>query len=266
MANNKFQRYEIKFLLTKEQKYNLKELMIKYMQPTEYSVSTINNIYYDTDDHLLIRRSLEKPIYKEKLRVRSYGTATEDSKVFIELKKKFDGVVYKRRIATSEKEACKFLNKENSEIQESQISKELNYCLKYYPTIKPAMYLSYDREAFEGIHDKDFRMTFDENILARETDIDLKHGPKGQALIDENQTILEVKTALAIPQWLLEFLSENKIYKTSFSKYGTAYQKITLKNQRMTNYLTNKALILDRVKTNKLTNNTEKREHYYAIN
>ena len=220
-----FKRYEIKYLITKEQKELIKQLMHPYMQDDRYGKSTICNIYFDTPDFLLIRRSIDKPEYKEKLRVRSYGVADSNSETFVELKKKYDSVVYKRRIAMTEDEATRYTcNREK--IKSSQISREIDYCFKLYNSLQPKVFLSYEREAFYSKTDYNFRVTFDENVLWRDYDLSLCKGIYGTPVLDDNMVIMEVKTAGAIPLWFTEILSKNRIYKTSFSKYGNAYIQI----------------------------------------
>lgn len=195
------------------------------MQDDKYGRNTICNIYFDTPDFLLIRRSLEKPEYKEKLRVRSYGVANHNSETFVELKKKYDSVVYKRRIEMTEAEAIRYTcNREK--ITESQISKEIDYCFKLYNSLQPKVFLSYEREAFYSRTDHNFRVTFDENVLWRDYDLSLCKGVYGTPVMDPDMVIMEVKTADAIPLWFTEILSKNHIYKTSFSKYGNAYIQI----------------------------------------
>ena len=232
---NIFKRYEIKYIITKEQQAALEKLMKGYMKADKYGKSTICNIYYDTPDYLLIRRSLEKPEYKEKLRVRSYGTAATDSTVFVELKKKYKSVVYKRRINMKENTAERFLI-DRTEQPTSQIAKEIDYCFTRYQDLQPKVFLSYKRQAFYSKTDDNFRMTFDENILWRDYDLSLCSGVYGTHVLDKDKVLLEVKTAGAVPKWLTDFLSENKIYKTSFSKYGTAYKQI-LENKITANFI-----------------------------
>ena len=228
---NIFKRYEIKYIITREQSVQLKKLMTEYMKADKFGKSTICNIYYDTPDYLLVRRSIDKPQYKEKLRVRSYGTATKDSTVFVELKKKYKSVVYKRRIDMKEKQAERFLC-DRTEKPESQIGKEIDYCFERYQGLQPKVFLSYKRQAFYSKTDDNFRMTFDENILWRDYDLSLCQGIYGTPVLNEDKVLLEVKTAGAIPLWLIHFLSTNKIYKTSFSKYGTAYAQILQKGRQ----------------------------------
>ena len=142
-----FKRYEIKFLISKSQVEELKYIMFEYMKADKYGKSTICNLYFDTPDFLLIRRSIEKPLYKEKLRLRSYGSATEEKKVFPELKKKYKGIVYKRRLEMSEKQAMACLT--GKEIfPNTQIGKEIAYCFERYQGLAPRVFLSYEREAF----------------------------------------------------------------------------------------------------------------------
>lgn len=225
---NVFKRKEIKYLITKEQKEALYRVMEEHMEPDAFGNSTIRNIYYDTPDKLLIRRSISKPEYKEKLRVRSYQQADEDSKVFIEIKKKYKGIVYKRRMALEEKITKEYLAGKHSLAEPSQISKEIDYFMEYYGDVEPAIFLAYDREAFFSKEDPNFRMTFDENVIIRDHDISLSSPVYGESDMLKGKVILEVKTVLGIPTWLLDFFSENEIYKTSFSKYGNAYKKYML--------------------------------------
>ena len=222
---NIFKRYETKYLITREQQQALLKAVSRHIRPDEYGNSTICNVYYDTPDFLLIRRSLEKPVYKEKLRLRSYGVARENTTVFAEIKKKYDGVVYKRRINTNEANAfelCKGVVSENP----SQIEKEILYLTDRYKGIEPKVFLSYEREAFYAKDDEDFRITFDKNILWRDWDVNLHSGVYGSPILLRNQVLMEVKCAGAMPLWFVKVLTDNGLYKTSFSKYGRAYESI----------------------------------------
>ena len=191
----------------------------------------IRSLYFDTPQYILARRSMEHPDYKEKLRLRSYGVAKEDSTVFVEIKKKYDGVVYKRRVGMSFSEATSYLY-QHQKVMDTQISREIDYCLKRYEGIAPAVMLSYDREAYYAKDDHEFRMTFDDHILWRDYDLTLDAGIYGESIIPEGMALLEVKTAGAIPLWLVKVFSENRIYKTSFSKYATAYQTIMTREEQ----------------------------------
>ena len=217
-----FKRYEIKYMLTDKQKIELLNVMQDRMAADIHGRNTILSLYLDTPDYFLIRRSIEKPVYKEKLRLRSYGVASKDSEVFIELKKKYDSVVYKRRVGMSEAELEHYLSTGVSG-RDSQIMREIDYSIGRYAGIAPRMLISYEREAFYDRSDYDFRMTFDENILWCDDDLSLCSPVRGQRLLPPSQVLLEVKTSGAIPLWLVHFLSENKIRPASFSKYGSAY-------------------------------------------
>ncbi|MBR3844670.1 MAG: polyphosphate polymerase domain-containing protein [Clostridia bacterium] len=221
-----FSRYEYKYIITREQKETLLNAMAPYMKQDQYGKSTIRNLYFDTDSYLLIRRSIEKPVYKEKLRIRSYTTATQDATVFVELKKKFKSVVYKRRLALPYGEAMAWLIQGIPPKEQSQIFREIDYALSLYKTLKPAVFLSYEREAFFGKENPDFRVTFDQDILCRETDLSLASPAGGQRVLSEDRIIMEIKCAGGIPLWMVEILSKEKLYKTSFSKYGTAYRNL----------------------------------------
>lgn len=223
-----FQRYELKYMLTAEQKQKLLRLMRDKMQLDDYGRSSIRNIYYDTRDFRLVRRSIEKPVYKEKLRVRSYGSVGADGVVFVELKKKFESVVYKRRIAATETQARRWLAGLEAAPEDAQIAREIDYFRQFYRSLRPMVYLSYDREAYFSAIGEDLRLTLDENILWRDTALSLTEEPGGRRVIPAGSTLMELKTGTAIPLWLARFLSEERIAKISFSKYGEAYrQKIT---------------------------------------
>lgn len=229
-----FKRYELKYMLTLEQKAKVLAAMEPYMKLDKYGRTTIRNIYYDTDTYLLIRRSIEKPVYKEKLRIRSYSKANRDSTVFVELKKKYKSVVYKRRISLPEEEAMEWISGERHCHKHTQIANEIDYFLDYYKTLHPAVFLSYEREAFYARDGSDFRVTFDDNILCRQEDLSLESEVYGTPILPEGKVLMEIKCSGGIPLWMTHVLSEEHIYKTSFSKYGTAYRTIILPQIRGT--------------------------------
>ena len=211
---NIFKRYELKYLLNDAQYSAVMRAMEEKMRGDEYGKSDICNIYFDTPDYRLIRRSLEKPVYKEKLRLRSYGTPDADSRVFLELKKKYESVVYKRREAMSYREALGFIE---TPTPHSQITKEIAYFMSFYHGLAPAYY---------GISDSGLRVTFDSDILWRDTDTELSAGIYGTPILPDGMRLMEIKTPGAIPLWLAATLSEERIRQTSFSKYGRAYEAI----------------------------------------
>ena len=232
-----FKRYEIKYMVTAEQKARILEAMEPYMEMDRFGRSTVRNIYFDTDDFVLARHSIAKPDFKEKLRVRCYAEADADSTVFVELKRKFDGVVYKRRVGLREADAMRWMAGSNDPAVMSglaagspQVTSEIEYFRGLYSGLKPVLYLSYDREAYrmkDGAHAADggaeFRVTFDCNIRCRETGLTLRSEAYGTEMLDEGMFLMELKCPGAIPLWMTEVLSKEHLYKTSFSKYGTAY-------------------------------------------
>lgn len=221
-----FERYELKYLLTRQQKEQLLQAMEPYMKLDEYGRTTIRNIYYDTNSYRLIRHSMEKPAYKEKLRVRSYQPAHSDDPVFVEIKKKYKSVVYKRRLVVLENQAMTSFQEGLPLPVTSQIANEIEYFRAYYGTLKPAVFLSYEREAYYALDGGDFRVTFDENILYRDEDISLGSEIYGEPLLGKDQTLMEIKTSGGIPLWMSHTLAQMHLYKTSFSKYGSAYQRM----------------------------------------
>lgn len=221
-----FRRYELKYMLTLEQKERMLRAMEPYMELDEYGRTAIRNIYFDTDNYRLVRQSIERPLYKEKLRIRSYDKAEPDSTVFVELKKKYKHVVYKRRISLPEKEAVEWVEGVRRCHEDTQISEEIDYFIRYYETLRPAVFLSYEREAYYMKEKGDFRVTFDDNILCRQEEISLEAPLYGTPILPEGMVLMEIKCSGGIPLWMARALSEERVYKTSFSKYGTAYKKV----------------------------------------
>jgi SPX domain protein involved in polyphosphate accumulation len=231
MAIEVFNRYEQKYMINEKNYLMLQNALPDYMELDAYNrlheTYSITNIYYDTNDSQLIRNSLAKPVYKEKLRLRAYGTPQADSKVYLEIKKKFRGLVNKRRSSLQLDAAGKFI--ETGELPEfepymnKQVLHEIEYILKLYK-LSPALFLSYDRRAYFVKGQNDLRASFDTNILSRQTDLKLESGIYGEPLLEKDQWIMEIKSASSMPIWLAQLLSEHKIYPISFSKYGTAYK------------------------------------------
>lgn len=213
-----FQRIEKKYLIDKDTHDKLLLKLKDKIKPDKYFKSTICNIYFDTDNHDLIRHSLDKPLYKEKVRLRSYGIPQLEDIVFLEIKKKYKSIVNKRRIALNLND---FYNKI---IPNTQIKKEIDYLFKFY-NLKPSLYLAYDRLAYIANNDSSLRITFDTNIRSRNDNLYLEKGDYGESLFDKDYYIMEIKANNAFPLWLVEILSNLKIYPISFSKYGKIYER-----------------------------------------
>lgn len=222
-----FKRYEKKYVVSSAQKKRLLEKMSGYTVPDEYGQSTICNIYFDTPDFRVIRTSIEKPTYKEKLRIRSYGVPEHDSRVFVELKKKYKSVVYKRRIHMSYLDAMRYLvGGQRPENVNEQVLKEIDYFVSVNPGLRPAVSLFYDRIAYYGKEDRELRITFDENIRFRNKNIDLALGSNGYPLLKDGESVMEIKCLGSMPLWLTKELDEMKIYPASYSKYGNAFRTL----------------------------------------
>ena len=230
MAITVMKRYELKYLLTAEQTAFLRERLKGHMEVDRYGKTSIASLYYDTPTYQLIRTSVEKPEFKEKIRLRSYGLATDGSPVFLELKRKAYGIVYKRRVETTIPLVKKFFSGEGDICAPGQINKEITVFRDYYKTLVPTCLIIYDRIAyFEP--GGDLRLTIDENPRYRLDDLTLTKSMDGISLLDEGWTILEVKVQEAVPLWLCDILSAGGIRKGSFSKYGEAYRQQLLKAQ-----------------------------------
>lgn len=218
-----FRRIEKKYIVDEPTYEKLIKKLDGHFVKDRYYKSTICNIYYDTPSHQLVRNSIEKPVYKEKLRVRSYGVPNNEDMVFVELKKKYKGVVYKRRIEMTLAQTRDFFAGKEVPHNNPQIENELKYFLKFYEGIAPAMYLSYDRLAYCGAEDPSLRLTFDTHILYREEQKELDKGIWGKELLPAGVRVMEIKIPNAMPLWLSAILDKLEIYPASFSKYGTAY-------------------------------------------
>lgn len=220
-----FERYEKKYLLTEAQYFALRRKLEGRMTADEYGKHTICNLYFDTEQYDLIRTSLEKPAYKEKLRVRSYGVPEKDGKCFVEIKKKFKGVVYKRRVEMALPETKIWLKSGIRPENFTQIHREIEWFMQFYRP-EPRMYLAYDRIAMFGNENSELRMTFDGAIRWRTEDLDLTHGDRGALILEPGQRLLEVKIPGAMPLWMAELFDELNIRSSSFSKYGACYQQL----------------------------------------
>ena len=231
MMKDVFKRREIKYILTTEQAALLRQISEKYMKNDKFGRSKVKSIYFDTPNYVLIRRSLEKPLYKEKFRMRFYVEAEPGDNVFLEIKKKIKHIVYKRRVKLEYQEALDFMAGKNDstvivnkDAQELQILKELKYARVFYGELIQSAYIEYDRIALSGIEDKNLRLTFDRNVCLT-TQNSTNGKSKSYYILPEDKVLLEVKTLNGLPLWLREFMGREHITKVNFSKYGEAYKK-----------------------------------------
>ncbi len=226
MANQMiFQRHELKYMISVQQQEEILKALEPYMTADKFGHSSIRNLYYDTPDFRLIRQSLDRPVYKEKLRMRSYGRAAQTQPVFVELKKKYASVVYKRRIEMPQAVALESLAF-NTPMPDSQIGREIAAFLDFYGQLAPKVFLSYDRDAFYAKDGSGFRLTFDENIRYRTRELTLSSDAWGTALLEPGMVLMELKAQDSIPLWMAHTLSRLGIGKTRFSKYGAAYMQM----------------------------------------
>lgn len=222
MYENIFNRVEQKYIITEKEKNKLIKQIKKNIVKDVYFESLICNVYFDDTNNRLIINSLEKPLYKDKIRVRSYGVPNMESDVFFEIKTKYKGIVGKRRIKIKLKDFYDYMDEKK--VSENQILKELNYLVKYYD-LKPSIYISYHRFSYRGKDDNNLRITFDNDLISRKNDLKLEKGIYGEKYFKNNETIMEIKTLNGYPMWLVKALSNLKIYPRSFSKYGSIYSK-----------------------------------------
>ena len=224
MAQQVFKRIEKKYMLTRPQREALLQAFQGHMQRDAFGRHTICNLYLDTDDFELTRRSIEKPVCKEKLRLRAYGVPGPEDTVFLELKKKYKGVVYKRRMELTCRQAMDYLLRGKRPDADSQIAHELDYALRLYAP-RPQVYLCYDREAYFCPDNPDLRITLDENIRFRTQQVDLMRGAWGTPTLPDGTTLMEIKIPGAMPLWLADTLDAQRIFPCSYSKVGTVYEQ-----------------------------------------
>lgn len=245
MAIEVFKRKEIKFIMDEQRYWHIRKFLETYMNLDEYNQGdqfyTIANIYYDTNDHEIIRNSVSKPRYKEKLRLRAYGVPELDSKVYLENKKKYKGIVYKRRVTLKLEQAKKFI--ETAEIPvlkkqtyvNNQVLKEMKHSIEFYKPI-PMVYLAYDRIAYfgkdpsEGGPGRELRISFDFGVRTRREDVLLEAGDHGEPLLEPGWYIMEVKAGGILPRWLMDYFAEHNMTRGSFSKYGNEYLRFVRRN------------------------------------
>lgn len=239
-----FERKEVKYRLNAMQVRAIKQALSAHMAPDEYGQTSITSVYYDTPNRDMISRSLEKPAYKEKLRLRTYGPRNASAPVFVELKKKHEGIVYKRRIAASEPAARllmvgvpyeraisryplvdEALEAESHSAKSLQIAEEIAACVRRNSPVLPSMAILVERVAWaplldaRGAEAEGVRITFDERIRYR--DLFAPAGKRASVpLLAAGEAIMEVKVPGAYPLWLQGPLAEWGGRPAMFSKYG----------------------------------------------
>lgn len=235
-----FRRVEKKYMLTRKQHEQIVKEIKNKMIGDPNGMSTICNIYFDSPQYDLIRKSIEKPVYKDKVRIRSYNIPNKNSEVYLEIKRKLYGVVSKRRIEIKLNDAESYISGVKIKHKDVQVLNELDYYFKLYNLI-PVAYISYDRSAYYSKDDKNFRVTFDNNITARTYDLKLENGIYGQKILNDDNYIMEVKTLKSMPLWFVKnIISKLEIQPCKYSKYGEAYKNIIMKKEksrRLVNYV-----------------------------
>jgi hypothetical protein len=244
MAIEVFNRYENKYFLTEVMLNRVLAEVERHMVPDKFNrdrrTYTISNIYFDTSDDYLIRTSLAKPKYKEKLRLRAYGVPDRDGMAFLEMKKKFNGLVNKRRTGIPLQDGYQFVKNGGivslSEGMNPQVVREISCMIRRYGALQPKVMIAYDRLAYFEKGNPDLRISFDMNIRSRRDDLRLESGNAGTLLLPKGMWLMEIKTASAVPIWLAELLAQEDIYKTSFSKYGYEYKNHILNDREVYHY------------------------------
>lgn len=235
MDGKVFDRIEKKYLITKDDKAQLLKTIKQHMKQDDYYQSEVYNLYFDTDNFDLIIQSIDQPIFKHKLRARSYKGY---DRVFLEIKTKIRGQDlnpgYKRRVMITHDDFDQLV-KGKKTIQElaakteetpadRQIAKEVDHLITHFD-LKPKIMTMYNRESYKG--EDGLRITFDENLKYRDKNLNLKQPKRGKIYFkDKRNIIMEIKAHGVLPLWLVKILSANKLYPQQFSKVGKSYEKI----------------------------------------
>lgn len=223
-----FQRVETKYVLDRHTLQQLEEDMKPYLIEDDYATSTISNIYFDNDNFQMIQDAIAQRHGREKMRMRTYASQpTEDSQVFLEIKKKANGVGFKYRLASNPIAVTNYIQHgiEDTTISDQRVKEEVEQLQERYTTLKPKMVITYDRYSMKGAQDKKVRVTVDSNICYRDYDVDLTSGRHGLPLLDADKVIMEIKVPGEYPDWMANILSKYNLIEQSFSKYGNAYRK-----------------------------------------
>ncbi|MBQ3325994.1 polyphosphate polymerase domain-containing protein [Candidatus Saccharibacteria bacterium] len=231
MAGQIFRRTETKYILTEKQVQNLMWLIEPHLKKDRYFKGTNCSIYFDNDSRYLAIHSLEKPLYKEKIRIRSYGVPRLEDTVFIEIKKKYKGIGNKRRVAVKLSDFYNYLKTGDLKAVSPIIKSELDECFKRY-NLKPTMFLAYDRTSYNDKENPLFRLTFDRNIRSRNNRLRLEEGDDGEQFFNSGAVVMEVKALGSYPLYFVKALSKLKIYPQSFSKYGRVTEKVIYKKEQ----------------------------------
>lgn len=288
-----FKRVEKKYRIGAAERAAVEAAAGGPMAVDAYGRTRITSLYLDTPERSMIARSVEKPLYKEKLRLRAYGDAAgvalmgafgagpivrepgglplSDGEVetrvaaglqvpgaaaalpvFFGIKKKFKGIVYKRRLALTlpaalafvsglpYEQACARWPLSDAALAAAalspvtrQIARELEVAMDRWLPLVPSMGIACDRVAWayrpemfqewEGdeLFDSELRITFDDCL--EYLDCHRFRSP-WRPIIESSESVMEIKSAGPYPPWLVEVLSAERIYPASFTKYGNAYQ------------------------------------------
>ncbi|HFU4112522.1 TPA: polyphosphate polymerase domain-containing protein [Streptococcus suis] len=227
IVQKQFKRKETKYIVDKETFALLEKDLKKHMVSDEFATSTITNIYFDNEDFDMIQDSIAKKNGREKIRMRIYDAQpSASSQAFLEIKKKENKIGYKYRLTSNPLSVTNYIEKGlvDKTITDEMVTSELEILRERYGTIKPKMYIYYDRVSYKGIEDKKIRLTIDKNLLYRDYHVSATDGKFGEALLDPNKVIMEIKVPEQLPDWLLDLLEKYQLEKQSFSKYGNAYK------------------------------------------
>lgn len=218
-----FRRSELKYLCSDEEAEQFYRKIQEHIHPDLYYQYTVHSVYLDNDQNMFAIYSLNHPKYKAKLRLRSYSNPLKDDIVYLELKKKWNGIVYKNRIELTYRQAMDYLDYNVSLSVSNGTTREIDYLLKY-ANPEQRVTLLYDRTCWQGKDEEDLRITFDRRIRYRMNDISLVETGLEKELL-KNQVMMEIKAEYRYPLWLVHALREMNFKPVSFSKYGNVYRR-----------------------------------------
>jgi len=225
----KFNRFELKYLLTSEQAAHFENKIQGYLHPDTYGRGgkyRLSSLYYDSSKYHFYWEKIEGIKFRRKLRIRHYESSeplTDQTKVFVEIKQRLDRVTQKRRLRLAYQDALELCSgKSIPEIllpEERSIAEEIHEMVLRY-NLEPTSVVSYFRKAYLGTdYDEGLRVTFDTDLHYRTHDLDLRSKAKGESLLALHHVIMEIKVNERVPYWLTEFVGESNLKLIRVSKY-----------------------------------------------
>jgi hypothetical protein len=230
----KFNRFELKYMLTLQQAEKFKRALGAFMRPDEHGLDNgryaLASLYYDSPD---LRCYWEKEYglrFRRKLRLRRYETGTalnEETPIFVEIKQRVDRVTQKRRAVLPYGAALRLCNDRQmpEHAPEDKAVIEEIYVFLWQYNLRPVSIVRYDRQAFIGsAYDLGLRVTFDTALTFQPHPLHLHEAPQGLSMLPANQVVMEIKVNERTPSWLTGLIANHNLRLERVSKYCSSVE------------------------------------------